>query len=256
MANILITGVSSGIGEALAKLYLKEGFEVYGVSRRTPYMLMNNKNFHYRQFDLSQLTELEKLFKGEFSGLLEKGVDKLFLNAGVSGNVPGRCEDFSLQEIQHVLSVNVLANKVLLDLVLAAQHRPKVCMISASMAGVRFRAGTFPYSLSKAALSALGGVYAEENPDIFFAVLGLCNVNTGLSRQVSFSERTAKFEDLKSLQKRALTDGYMASPDQRAEDIFNVINSPGEYGVESGKFIDIRTILPVDRLEQGQTVCN
>ncbi len=243
MGKVFITGVSSGIGEALTELYLQKGYSVYGTSRRQPYRFMNNENFHFRPFDLSNLSDIHELFKGNFSGVLEQGVDVFFLNAGVSGNVPARSEEFSLEELQHVLSVNVLANKAILDLMLSSKHRPKACVLSASMAGVRFRAGTLPYSLSKAALSALGGVYAEENKDIFFAVLGLCNVNTSLSRQVSFSERTADFPDLQSLQQRALSSGYMISPAQRAKDIFAVINSPGEYGVESGKFADMRTIL-------------
>ncbi|MEK6748140.1 MAG: SDR family NAD(P)-dependent oxidoreductase [Pseudomonadota bacterium] len=241
--RVFITGVSSGIGEALSELYLQHGYTVYGTSRRQPYRFTSTPNFHYRAFDLSKLSNIGELFTGNFADVLKLGVDLFFLNAGVSGNVPARSEEFALDELQHVLSVNVLANKAILDMMLASKHRPKACVLSASMAGVRFRAGTLPYSMSKAALSALGGVYAEENKDIFFAVLGLCNVNTSLSRQVSFSARTADFPDLKSLQQRALSPGYMISPAQRASDIFSVINSPDEYGVESGKFVDMRVIL-------------
>ncbi|WP_061291597.1 SDR family oxidoreductase [Azotobacter vinelandii] len=241
--RVFITGVSSGIGEALAELYLQKGYSVFGTSRRQPYRFMSNPNFHFRPFDLSKLSDMGELFKENFSDVLEHGVDVFFLNAGVSGNVPARSEEFTLEELQHVLSVNVLANKAILDLMLSSTHRPAACVLSASMAGVRFRAGTLPYSLSKSALSALGGVYAEENKDIFFAVLGLCNVDTGLSRQVSFSQRTADFPDLKSLQQRALSRGYMISAAQRAKDILSVIDSPDEYGVKSGIFVDMRTVL-------------
>jgi len=241
--RVFITGVSSGIGEALAQLYLQKGYRVFGTSRREPYRFMSNPNFHFRPFDLSRLSDIGELFKENFADVLEHGVDVFFLNAGVSGNVPARSEEFSVEELQHVLSVNVLANKAILDLILSATHRPAACVLSASMAGVRFRAGTLPYSLSKAALSALGGVYAEENSDIFFAVLGLCNVDTGLSRQVSFSQRTADFPDLQSLQQRALSRGYMISAAQRANDIFRVIDSPDEYGVKSGIFVDMRAVL-------------
>lgn len=243
MRRVFITGVSSGIGEALADLYLQHGYTVYGVSRRRPYRFMNHANFHFRQFDLSQLDDIRTLFTGDFSAPLEHGVDILFLNAGVSGNVPARAEEFPLAELLHVIAVNVLANKAILDHMLSSRCRPKTCVLSASMAGVRFRAGTLPYSLSKAALIALGGVYAEENRNMFFAVLGLCNVNTSLSRQVSFSERTSDFQDLKSLQQRALTSGYLISTAQRAKDIFSVIHSPDAYGLESGKFAEMRTLL-------------
>lgn len=241
--RVFITGVSSGIGEALSELYLQRGYTVYGTSRRQPFRFSGNPNFRFRAFDLSKLNDIGELFAGDLADVIKHGVDLFFLNAGVSGNVPARSEEFTLEELQHVLAVNVLANKAIMDLMLASKHRPLACVLSASMAGLRFRAGTLPYSMSKAALSALGGVYAEENKDIFFAVLGLCNVNTSLSRQVTFSTRTADFPDLKSLQQRALSPGYMISPAQRANDIVSVINAPDEYGVESGKFVDMRAAL-------------
>ncbi|MGE1172465.1 SDR family oxidoreductase [Pseudomonas sp. BW7P1] len=241
--RVFITGVSSGIGEALAELHLRHGYTVFGTSRREPYRFMTHPNFRFRPLDLSKTADIGELFKGPFAEIPGRGVDVLFLNAGVSGNVPARGEEFSLAEVQHVLNVNVLANKAILDLILTSPHRPATCVLSASMAGVRFRAGTLTYSLSKAALAALGGVYAEENPDIFFAVLGLCNVDTGLSRQVSFSQRTADFPDLQALQQRALAPGYMISAAQRAEDIREVIGSPADYGVKSGVFVDMRTVL-------------
>lgn len=243
MRSVFITGVSSGIGEALAQLYLAQGHVVYGTARRTPYGLMAHPNFRFRSFDLSSVSAIPDLFTGDFAAVLEQGVDVFFLNAGVSGRVPARADEFSVDELCHVMSVNLMANKALLDLMLSAPRRPATCMLSASMAGVRFRAGTLPYSVSKAALSALGGVYAEENRDVFFAVLGLCNVNTSLSRQVSFSERTADFPDLQALQQRALAPGYMVAPAQRARDIVSVITAPADYGVESGKFVDMRTAL-------------
>lgn len=244
--RIFITGVSSGIGEALAELYLQKGFTVFGTSRRQPYRLMGHPNFRFRAFDLSKPGDIGELFRENFADVLAHGIDVLFLNAGVSGKVPARSEEFSLEEVQHVLCVNVLANKAILDLMLSSTHRPTACVLSASMAGVRFRAGTLPYSLSKAALSALGGVYAEENPEIFFFVLGLCNVDTGLSRQVSFSQRAADFPDLQSLRQRALSPGYMVSPAKRANDIARVIDAPQTYGVKSGLFVDIRTVLAND----------
>ncbi|WP_211224220.1 SDR family NAD(P)-dependent oxidoreductase [Oceanospirillum maris] len=243
MKRILITGVSSGIGEALARLYLNKGYQVYGISRRTPYLIIDNPLFTFIPFDLSRLDDYDELLEAGLARLLEEGIDMLFLNAGISGRVPNRAEEFTIRELQHVISVNVLANKLLLDLVISSAHLPNQCIVSASMAGVRYREGTLPYSLSKAALMAMSGVYAKENPGIFFAVLGLCNVNSDLSRQVSFSERTSHFKELKKLQERAVTENYMVSPEQRAKDIDKVVKSPSEYGVTSGDFIDIRSVL-------------
>ncbi|MEP3036893.1 MAG: SDR family NAD(P)-dependent oxidoreductase [Pseudoruegeria sp.] len=243
MGRVFITGVSSGIGEALAQLYVSEGHRVIGVSRRPAYRLETETRFRGINFDLSDLDNYETLDELGLAKEINDGFDTVILNAGVSGKVPARGEEFSLDELQHVLAVNVLANKLLLDRILGGPVRPKTCMVSATMAGVRFREGTLPYSVSKAALTAMAGVYAQENTDIFFAVLGLCNVNTDLSRQVSFGPRTNSFPELKSLQKRALTDNYMVTPEQRARDVFAILNTPQSYDIRSGEFVDIRSIL-------------
>jgi hypothetical protein len=41
--SVFISGVSSGIGFALATLYLSKGWTVYGLSRKPPQALMENK---------------------------------------------------------------------------------------------------------------------------------------------------------------------------------------------------------------------
>lgn len=243
MKRVFITGVSSGIGEALAKLYLSLDYEVYGVSRRAPRELLTHNRFFFKTFDLASSNAIHTIFTDDFEVLKTHGVDIVFLNAGQSGDVPKKGVDFSNQEIEQVYAVNVMANKSLLDFFLGQTQRPTMFVLSASMAGVRYREGTLPYSMSKAALAAMAGVYAQEFPDIFFAVLGLCNVNSSLSRQVSFSERTREFPALHALQQRALSVGYMVSPAQRAQDIVNVINNKEDFDLQSGLFVDIRTLL-------------
>ena len=56
--NIFITGVSSGIGWGLSKYYLSQGHEVYGVSRRIPEDLINQKNFHHIVCDLTHFSAI------------------------------------------------------------------------------------------------------------------------------------------------------------------------------------------------------
>jgi len=243
MKRVFVTGVSSGIGEALAWKYLSLGYEVYGVSRRTPHSLLNEAHFHFKNFDLSHYHKTIDIFTEQFAVLLTQGAELVFLNAGISGDVPKLGVDFNCDELEQVYAVNVMANKALMDCFLGAQHKPAQFVFSASMAGVRFREGTLSYSMSKAALKALAGVYAQEHPDVFFAVMGMCNVNSSLSRQVSFSERTKDFPALHALQQRALSDGYMVSPSQRADDVYDIINNVAGYGLKTGVFADIRDLL-------------
>lgn len=45
--RVFITGVSSGIGNALSKAYLDNGWEVFGLSRRGPEELIHHERFHF-----------------------------------------------------------------------------------------------------------------------------------------------------------------------------------------------------------------
>ena len=54
----LITGTSSGIGKALAKLLLSENYLVFGYSRTNQ---IENKNFTFTKIDLSNMEEVQKL---------------------------------------------------------------------------------------------------------------------------------------------------------------------------------------------------
>ena len=50
MKNVLITGVSSGIGKALTKLLLTKGFRVWGIARRKELLLELKKELHSDKF--------------------------------------------------------------------------------------------------------------------------------------------------------------------------------------------------------------
>lgn len=243
MARVFISGVSDGIGLALATLYLEKGWTVFGIARRRPEKLVENENFIFKYYDLSNIRDVDFLLDEEFVSIAEKGVTTVHLNAGVSGNVPARAEEFSLNDIYSTLTVNTIANKVLLDAFLALSNKPKVIVASASIAGVRFRAGMLPYSLSKAALNAMCGVYAQENPDVFFAVLGMCNVHTKLSQDIVLSPRVSEFPEHILLRKRFEKPDYAVSPKQRANDILNIIYTKRDAFLTSGQFADTRTIL-------------
>lgn len=243
MARVFISGVSDGIGLALANLYLQKGWTVFGIARRQPEALIEHENFIFKYCDLQKLEDAASLFDGEFTSIATEGVSAVYLNAGTTGNAPLRAEKHSLNDIYATLSVNTIANKVLLDAFLILPIRPEVVVASASIAGLRFRAGMLPYSLSKAALLALCGVYAEENLDVFFAVLGMCNVNTKLSHEIVFSSSVAEFPEHIRLQERFLSADYAVSPEQRAEDVFDIVHSKREQVLTSGQFVEIRKLL-------------
>lgn len=244
MSRVFISGVSDGIGLALAKLYLHKGWTVYGISRRRPELLISHERFIFKSIDLQTLLTSEADFlNGQFRSLAETGVSIAYLNAGTSGGVPLPAREISLHQLKRTLDVNTLANKVLLDIFLALEMRPKTIVASSSIAGVRFRAGMLPYSMSKAALSAMCGVYAQEYPDVFFAVLGLCNVDTSLSRETVFGPRVPEFPEHVALQRRFLEPGYVVQPDERATHLYNLLHEVRPSRIKSGQYVDIRDML-------------
>ncbi|WP_198390921.1 SDR family NAD(P)-dependent oxidoreductase [Burkholderia ubonensis] len=250
MGSVFISGISDGIGHALAVHYLERGWTVYGIARRRPEALLAHANMVFKQCDLLTLDETTELFDGAFAPIAQHRVSVVYLNAGVSGVAPRRARECSVDELQRTLTVNTVANKLLLDAFMALPARPEVVVASASIAGVRFRAGMLPYSLSKAALLALCGVYADEYPDVFFAVLGMCNVDTALSREIVFSPRIAEFPEHVRLNARFRTPGYAVSPAQRAADVFDLIHPTPDERLTSGRFVEIRALLAPAGSEQ------
>lgn len=64
MKIALITGVSKGLGESIAKLFLESGIHVFGISRKPNAHLEkiakhNTVNFHHYACDLGKITDLE-----------------------------------------------------------------------------------------------------------------------------------------------------------------------------------------------------
>lgn len=243
MTNVFISGVSDGVGFALAKLYLDRGWTVYGISRRCPEQLCVHERFVFKSIDLATFFDGRHFLEDAFSPMVTDGIRVAYLNAGISGGAPLLAKEISVQEVQHVLHVNALSNKVLLDALLALDKRPQVIVASASIAGVRFRAGMLSYSMSKAALMALCGVYAKEYPEVFFAVLGLCNVDTHLSREIVHGQRVPQFPDHVALQERFQTPGYVVQPEERARQLIEIAHQPHIGCLESGQYLDIRELL-------------
>ena len=69
--KILITGTSKGIGLALAKRYLENGHEVYGLDLLES--SINHKNYHHFVADVSKKKQLPEI----------SGVEILINNAGL-----------------------------------------------------------------------------------------------------------------------------------------------------------------------------
>lgn len=240
MENVLVTGISSGIGAALAQALLARGHRVCGLSRRLPDApWAGHPSLHAIGADLTDFTSVAPKVRQlcDMAGIA--GFDTVFANAGTFGPPPARAERVAAQDFMAVLALNAGGVKATLDACLALPQRPRRVVASASISGQRQRAGMLSYATSKAALNALMMTYQIENPDIFFLPLGLCNVATPLG-QVTI-QAGPELPELYALRQRASQPGYVVTPDERAAHVLAVLDHAA--GLEPGRFREIRDLL-------------
>jgi benzil reductase ((S)-benzoin forming) len=248
LENVIITGASHGIGNSLAHLMLNKGCRVFGISRSIPRDLLKHPHFHFCSVDLSDLpAATERLANFLLREHRIQHVWRLFLNAGLFSQRIAPMKNVPLADIDYLMKVNVWANKMLLDLLLGSSVTIDSCVVSSSIAGVRARSGFNGYAISKSALNMTMKLYALENPSIFFAVLGLCFVDTRLGRHVLNTPLEGDFPENLALRERAKNRGYLATAEQRALDVDAALSTTVREHITSGDFIEIRSLEPLLR---------
>lgn len=102
--HIYITGVSSGIGEALAKLYLAAGHSVTGIGRSHS---LQDPLFSFISLDLADLNAVNAV---QFDRSLSEAI--LINNAGQIGAIQ-RISEQEESDIEHVMTINAIAPMLL-----------------------------------------------------------------------------------------------------------------------------------------------
>jgi NAD(P)-dependent dehydrogenase (short-subunit alcohol dehydrogenase family) len=230
MQNILITGVSSGLGEALAKEYLANGDTVYAVGKTIPHKLDQNPHFFFFPYDLNETFLIQSTLK-EF--LQHRTFDIVILNAGVLGDIQTLCET-DLSDIKDVMEVNVWANKELIDTLHAHAQVKQIVGIS-SGASVNGSKGWGAYSLSKSGLNMLLKVYAKELPDIHFIALAPGIIRTPMVEHIIDEVDDALYPSAKKLK-----ESHIQTPHEAAKHL--IATFPKLLNYESGSFLDVRTM--------------
>lgn len=245
MKHALITGTSSGIGLALTNQLLAMGYQVHGIGRQAP-ALAHQAGYSHHLCDLSDIGNLTTEMM-RFLGPREnvRCFNFVALNAGQFCQAMRRVSDTPMEEIAYLLELNCLANKTVLDALFRSGIEVPLCAVSTSIAGQRARAGNGGYAISKAALNMMMELYALEHPQTFFAVIGLCAVNTFLGNQVgtlSLPDDPA-FAEQSRLRARLPGTGYVVTPEERAGHLLSLLLPAHDPRVQSGKFVEIRDLV-------------
>ncbi|WP_345471545.1 SDR family oxidoreductase [Glutamicibacter ectropisis] len=151
MPSALVTGVSSGIGEAIALALLDAGYEVTGLSRREPGI--DNARFSWRNVDLGDLNQVQDVAKQVATpDLLVHAAG--FMATGSLGEL--KAKDLAGMHAVHVQAPMVLVNA----LAPTMGDGSRIVLIgSRTMSGV---AGKSQYAATKSALVGLSRSWAME----------------------------------------------------------------------------------------------
>lgn len=151
----LLTGGSSGIGEAIKNMLLTQGYTVYALVRKEQKPL---NNFHSLVCDINDTQKLEILIKDL---LKDEEIDLLINSAGLGRFEPH--EELSLSQIKNIIDTNLTAPLILTSLCLRSlkQTKGKIINIS-SIEALKASKFSAVYSASKAGLHHFGNSLFEE----------------------------------------------------------------------------------------------
>ena len=152
MNRVLITGVSRGIGRAVADKFLQEGWSVIGTSTSGTSPIEHSA-LTVHVLDMLDPKSIKK-FTDRIIGS-EKGINVLINNAGISVTNDGP-QFIAIDSLRTILEVNLIGlidlTERLLPLILKGGH---VINMSSGLASLTESSGTYApaYSISKVALN-------------------------------------------------------------------------------------------------------
>jgi len=179
MKNIIVTGTSRGIGLELALRFANAGHQVLALSRKTPQILIENRNVTCLSLDLSKEEDLSQV--EQFLATSWGKIDAIVHNAGTLLLKP--FEETTSEEFENIYKVNVFGVANLTRICLPFLQKGSHVVTISSMGGIQGSmkfAGLSAYSSSKGGVITLSELLAEEYKErgISFNVLALGAVQT------------------------------------------------------------------------------
>ncbi|MCP4993815.1 MAG: SDR family NAD(P)-dependent oxidoreductase [Gammaproteobacteria bacterium] len=234
MKSVLITGNSSGLGYGLTQTYLKAGYRVFGMSRRG--CDINHPQLIDIQCDLSDPSALTSALKRLPSDLGK--LDLVILNAGILGPV-GDLTRTGIDQIDQVMQINLWSNKRIIDWLAGSDLAIDQIVTISSGASISGNKGWGAYSISKAALNLLTGLYAHEMPETHFTALAPGLIDTAMQDQLCDHVDPVDLPAVTTLKAARGTDS-MPQPEKAGELIAEAIGQLTNY--PSGAYVDIRNM--------------
>lgn len=234
--KIIISGHSSGLGQALAEHYLAEACSVFGIARRS---LPPQEGLVQHRLDLADTAALcAWLESGALAEFAADADEIVLLNNAASVLPSALCGQQQPQEIAAAVALNIAAPLLLANHVMAVKPEAaklKIVHIS-SGAGRKAYAGWSVYGASKAALDHHARCLAAENHRHTAAVsVAPGVVDTEMQAEIREQPQAqfpllARFQDLAA-------QGQLASPQSVAAVLADII-AHEDFGDEA--LLDVR----------------
>ncbi len=231
--NVFITGNSSGLGLGLTEALLENDATVWGMSRRgCP--VKDNDGLRDRPQDLGDINALPESMDRLLSDCLR--LDLVVLNAGVLGRIQAMHET-STPDLEHMMRVNVWANKVILDWLIERQLPVEQVVAISSGAAINMNYGWGGYSMTKSSLNDLIQLYAEEMPDSHLTAYAPGLIDTSMQDYLCGEVSSEEYPSVQKLKDARNTED-MPGPRAAADKLLEVLGELKD--LESGSFVDVR----------------
>jgi NAD(P)-dependent dehydrogenase (short-subunit alcohol dehydrogenase family) len=234
----LITGGTTGIGLATAKLFVSEGAFVFITGRRQPELDSAVKELEEKaigvQGDVSSLAHLDRLFAKIKS---EKGrLDVLFANAGIAKY--GRLGEISEELFDSIFDINVRGVLFTVQKALPLMPDGASIILNASIVASKGLSSNSVYSATKAAIRSFARTWTTDLKDRRIRVNAISpgTIDTpGLNDLLASAE--AGRERVKMIH-RSIPLGRFGTPDEIAKAVVFLASDDSSYITGSELFVD------------------
>lgn len=166
MKIVFITGISKGLGAAVALTLLDRGFEVVGLGRQDNPTL-NRGNYRFHRCDLEKVDEIERSIGDTFKTIAKRRFDFVCLiNNAATGLPVGKIGTLAVSDIAQSVAVNLISPFALASLFCQifknVPAEKRIINISSGAAQTPVP-GIGAYCIGKAGLEMLTRMIASEN---------------------------------------------------------------------------------------------
>jgi benzil reductase ((S)-benzoin forming) len=176
MRSAVVTGVSRGLGESLARMLLIGGFEVTGVGRSSAATL-SGPGYRFVSCDLSDTQSIDAAIAPAFQAIAEAAPEFVCLinNAAVAGPV-GTIGALQTAALDSAIAANLVAPIAIANLFCraftATTQVRRIINVSSGAADSPLKGGG-PYSIAKAGLEMLTRQIAAEHDAATFRAISV-----------------------------------------------------------------------------------